>query len=104
MLTRDVNNEDKEKLNKMADDCQNARVLLTSINRLTVEQYRRFYETILPLLDSIPWNSKLAEKAFNRQRFTYAYQTDLKNPLRQETSLAIDMICALYNCASMHSV
>lgn len=50
----------------MADDCNAARTPLRSVNRLSIEQYRRFYETILPLLDSIPWNTKQAEKAFNR--------------------------------------
>ena len=36
-LTRDVSSEDREKLNKMADECNNARMSLRSFNRLTLD-------------------------------------------------------------------
>jgi hypothetical protein len=81
-LTKDVSAEDREKLNKMADDCNSSRMALRGFNRLTIEQYRRYYETILPLLSSIPWNTKQVNKILGKEMFTYTYSRDLKNPLR----------------------
>eukprot|EP00703_Trepomonas_sp_PC1_P001281 JAP95325.1 Hypothetical protein TPC1_11726 [Trepomonas sp. PC1] len=103
-LTKDVNNEDREKLQKMADECNSARMALRGFNRLTIEQYRRYYETILPMLQSIPWNTKQISKALGKELFTYTYSRNLKNPMRQETSLSIDMVCTLYNCIATHSL